>query len=204
LNTTTESNNVCDDATFVQMLREKKKFVKKKGFFKDAYLKARQGDGANLRLAVTLLSSQSYGPKAEKATISLSEGALTKVPPSAARGDYKNGEGVHSEHKFSAANFETGKFNLVQIRLWQDLRCYDFAIFSQDDELFEFRVPKEKVSEMVKEYGNLAHGTKKELKEKGLEWGSAIFKSETALRGVVGGKLWNELLPYRVESLSHL
>jgi len=191
-------------AEFMRILREKQEAVKENGFFEDAYDKARKGAGADLRLAVTLIPSQSYGPKAEAATISLSEGILAKVPSSIGRGDYKDNKEKHGEHKFSAIDPKKGKFNFVQIRLWQDLKCYDLAVLSKNDELFEFRLPKAKMVELVRKYGGLAHGTKKELASKGIEWDSAIFKSETALRGIEGGQLWKDLLPYRVETLSHL
>jgi len=150
------------------------------------YISGKQSFDMELYLA--LKTGQAYGPLMEGFCIKSRN--AKKVPSKEDRGDFKIGEEKYYEHKFSyAKKSKNFKFNFVQIRPWQNLLCEVFEVYQEGVGLFSFEVPHSDVLGLLDKYGNLAHGTIESNKNE---------KKEYALRGNIGGPLWNDLQKYKI------
>ena len=121
---------------------------------------------------------------------------------------HKNG--INYELKFSL-HTKDGGFNFVQIRPDHAVDYYlvgGYNLFEGEiGKAYIFKVPAEKIYELLPEYGGYAHGTVKELgkitcdniKGRGCEF--ALRPNPNANEGTKPKKLWNELLKYEVEYL---
>ena len=143
-----------------------------------------------------LMSPQIRGPLMEKRHIALNKSVLSKVNASLDRGDFTNKNGLYCEYKFSILGINS-KCNFVQIRPHQKVD-YILEIYEvESGELLTYYVPHQDMSEMVMQYGGLAHGTKKT---------NTNHHKEYALRPSTKGKgkafkAWKALQAYKVDQL---
>jgi len=179
--------------SLVDEIMSAKKYFKSKRGEEELYEHYKTGNLTSLLRAFLHCSSpQSFGPKFEKFYIR--KNGFRKIPSNLDRGDfYIEHTNQYYEHKFSFAKVDSkNKFNFVQIRPHQSIDGYVLEVFSEEhEEMFTFNVPKFAMSLLLDEFGGLAHGTKDAVKENN--------RKEYALRGRIGGPLWNKLLPFLVK-----
>jgi hypothetical protein len=173
-----------DSKTFLKELKQYRENLRTPEF-KECLYSAYKKRKPSKEMAVflELSTAQSYGPRMEKFYIENKD--CQKVPASLDCGDFSTKASKKGEYKFSYAKEENKyKFNFVQIRPWQKIDGYVFEIYSDKHGLEQFNISKEKMKDLLEEFGGYAHGTKKHNTNK---------MKEYALRGTIGGKLWNTL-----------
>lgn len=147
------------------------------------------------------LSAQQWGPMVEKHIMS---SLKLKKPPNKTSGDGTR-DGTNYEIKASLCDSD---LNYVQIRPDHDIQWYILiAFFIQNNQvqLCQFKIPSEKVDELIITYGDYAHGTKKQkgsitadtIKGNGNEY--ALRPNPNGKPGTNKKKLWDEFVKYTAE-----
>jgi len=120
-------------------------------------------------LIVCNRSPQAYGPMLEKRIISELGDAVSRVSSKKNRGDLKlRNTDEHMEIKVTCLD-STKKFNIVQVREYQDIKFYIIVIIHPEEQSTSYKydllcIPHTDVVAIVKEYGGSAHGTKESVK----------------------------------------
>ena len=176
--------------SLVDEIMNAKRYFKSKSGEEELYEHYKAGNfNSLLRTYLHCTPPQSFGPRFEKFYIRKS--GFKKIPSNLDRGDfYIENTNQYHEHKFSFAKVDSkSRFNFVQIRPHQAIEGYVLEVLSEEHgKMFTFNVPKSAMSLLLDEFGGLAHGTKDAVKENS--------RKEYALRGRIGGPLWNKLLPF--------
>ena len=131
---------------------------------------------------------------------------MVKNKASECIGDCKDRFLEDNEIKASGGGKKHNSYNYVQIRLNHQLHYYIFTAYylTKDNymnggELFIFKIKKENLYSLLNEYGAYAHGTVSKLGKITLEdLKKDNNTKEYSLRPKYGGKLWKELIEYRV------
>ena len=176
-----------------QILQEVKEFRRSlplEALYK-SYLNGKECEIMEAYLELT--PGQSYGPKAESWYRDMTK--TEKIPASKEKGDFRcQTNGKCGEYKFSYAKEDKKrKFNFVQIRPWHDIIGYALEVYVEGEGFYIFNIGKNNMMLLLKQYGGLAHGVKKN--------GKIHEEKEYALRGMVGGALWNDLKKYHDSNL---
>jgi hypothetical protein len=110
---------------------------------------------------MSILSSQSYGPRLEKY---VKEKLLAeKIKASEDLGDFRVFD-KSLECKCSIITPTNNKLNFAQVRLWQPIDFYIGVAYDLRDDGYEriiYLLTHDEMNEQVKKYGGVAHGTKK-------------------------------------------
>jgi len=118
-------------------------------------------DWEEFTLLMSLKNPQSYGALIQNRIIKKLNGQ--KVKPSLNRGDILLNNDYH-EIKASILTPTNNVMNLVQIRLWQEIKgylCFAFDIRTKNKfNIFQFYLSHDQMFEEVKMLGSSAHGTK--------------------------------------------
>jgi hypothetical protein len=181
-----------------------------KEIFRETSLK-----GVHIYCVLHHVSAQQYGPLIEKYIIS--KFGYQKISASECRGDCMDPVGRDVEIKASLGGGKLNKYNYVQIRLSQEIDYYlltppaislhevprltgyhlTMENVEEEGELYLFRVPKESMQNLIREYGGYAHGT---VKEHGPV--AQSFESEKileyAIRPTYGDACWQALMDFRI------
>ena len=159
---------------------------------------------AHAYCAVNQLSGQKSGPLIEN-FIRVNQGWV-KNRASDHIGDCKDTNGVDQEIKISLGGSTFDKFNYVQLRPSHHADYLLTAFYlsptnaaSSAGELFIFKIPKASMLELIANYGQYAHGTRKKngaITLKDLK--NKSNPKEYALRPKYGSPLWKEMLKFKI------
>ena len=112
------------------------------------------------------------------------------------------------ELKISLGGNEHNKFNYVQIRFNHNIDYFIFISYYLNKtnirsygDLFIFKIKKQELKEIVKEFGNYAHGTKKKLGELSPNNSNNY---EYVIRTKYNDKCWKKLLKYRIHNIENI
>lgn len=105
-----------------------------------------------------LLTAQSYGSRIQS-YVSHFYG-WQPVAQTDNLGDVTLEDGTYAEYKASLITASNTGANFVQIRLFQDIQHYRFAVVDPQYKYWRFDFTKEQMAEEVKRYGNAAHVAK--------------------------------------------
>ena len=159
---------------------------------------------AHMYCVINNISSQRYGPLLEHYLIKKYH--FSKNSATACNGDCSK-DGVRYEVKASLGGKDHTKFNYVQLRPSHAIDYYLFTAYvltpanvETKGELCIFRIPSPRVKQMILACGGYAHGT---IKKNGKITEESLFDNtnikEYALRPIIGGRLWDDMLTYRVD-----
>jgi hypothetical protein len=155
---------------------------------------------AHIYCKINKLNGQISGPLLEKYIIK--KYGMIKNKSSDCIGDCKKNS-KNIEIKCSLGGDKSHKdFNYVQIRLNHNIDIYLFTAYYINEsnindlgELFIFQIQKEDLIEIIKEFGQYAHGTIKEFGK------TFQFDKEYALRPKINDNCWKKLLIHRVHEI---
>jgi len=154
------------------------------------------------------LSGQFTGPVLEK-YIKIKYN-MTKNNASLCNGDlYSNHTNI--EIKASNGGKENNKFNYVQLRMNHNceylLTAYYICQQNLDNlgDLYIFKLNKDNMKRLIVKYGHYAHGTIGELGKITMDdLNNVTNQKEYALRPKYKDNCWNELLTFKVDSITYL
>lgn len=133
---------------------------------------------------------------------------MTKNKASDCVGDVQF-QGVNLEIKASLGGKKNNQFNYVQLRVNHVCEYLLTAYYLDQEnldnlgELFLFRLTKEQMKPLLLQYGGYAHGTVTKLGRISHEdLSNPVNDKEYALRPKYGDKLWQALLPFRIQEIT--
>lgn len=179
----------------LQKLLDEQKIKHKKQIVLEETLK-----DAHIYCKVNKLPGQSTGPLLEHFIIT--KFGLKKNNKSDCIGDFCK-DGTDYEYKSSNGGVDHNQFNFVQLR--PNHRCdyllsayhISYSNIDQLGELYIFKIAKQNMVDIIKQYGDYAHGTKEkqDLVEESLKNNNNY---EYAIRPKYNDNVWNELMKYRI------
>jgi hypothetical protein len=115
---------------------------------------------------------QSYGTKIQNRWIR--DNGYHKVNSSKNCGDYKD---MDSYVEFKVSYFSNNKWTLLQLRPYQKIDRYDIMLIDKNYKYELYEIPKKQMDRLLKQYGDVAHGTKdSNIENKNLEYRISIKK----------------------------
>jgi len=180
--------------------------IKNKMNYKNEIIKEKTLKDAHIYCKINFLSGQLSGPLIEYYIIT--QNNMKKNNASDCNGDvlYDNN---NIEIKISLGGKNNNKFNYVQLRMNHECSYILTAYYIDETniknlgELFIFKLIKEELIDLIKKYGNYAHGTKKKLGEITIDNLKDITNNkEYSIRPKVGDDCWKTLLQFRINEIS--